>query len=125
MTDVSRRLVTAHVELFNEKNELATEADVVYMIYPEDLARQKLNWPGADYLCAMDVFVFPSLYEGMPLSVIEVQCNGLPCIISDTVPEDVFLTDLIRPLSLKSPKENWVRKICGASRHDSQKYGEG
>lgn len=77
----------------------------------------------ADYLCAMDVFVFPSLYEGMPLSVIEVQCNGLPCIISDAVPEDVFLTDLIRPLSLISPKENWVREICGASRHDSQKYG--
>ena len=36
------------MELFNEKNELATEADVVYMIYPEDLARQKLNWPGAE-----------------------------------------------------------------------------
>lgn len=78
----------------------------------------------SDYLCAMDVFVFPSLYEGMPLSIIEVQCNGLPCIISDTVPEDVFLTDLIRPLSLKSPKENWIREICSASRHDSQKYGK-
>ena len=48
VTDVSRRLVTAHVELFNEKNELATEADVVYMIYPEEVARQKLNWPGAE-----------------------------------------------------------------------------
>ena len=78
----------------------------------------------SDYLCAMDVFAFPSLYEGMPLSIIEVQCNGLPCIISDTVPEDVFLTDLIRPLSLKSPKENWIREICSASRHDSQKYGK-
>ena len=78
----------------------------------------------SDYLCAMDVFVFPSLYEGMPLSIIEVQCNGLPCVISDTVPEDVFLTDLIHPLSLESPKENWVREICSVSRHDSQKYGE-
>ena len=78
----------------------------------------------SDYLCAMDVFVFPSLYEGMPLSIIEVQCNGLPCVISDTVPEDVFLTDLIRPLSLKSPKEKWIGEICNASRHDSQKYGK-
>ena len=41
-------LVSAHVELFNEKNELATEADVVYMIYPEELARKKLDWPGAE-----------------------------------------------------------------------------
>ena len=57
------------------------------------------------------------------MSVIEVQCNGLPCIISDAVPEDVFLTDLICPLSLKSSKENWIRKICSVSRHDSQKYG--
>ena len=48
VTDVSRRLVTAKVELFNEKNELATEADVVYMIYPEEVARQRLHWPGVD-----------------------------------------------------------------------------
>ena len=48
VTEVARRLVTAHVELFNEKNELATEADVVYMIYPEELARKKLDWPGAE-----------------------------------------------------------------------------
>ena len=48
VTEVARRLVTAHVELFNEKNELATEADVVYMIYPEEVARKKLDWPGAE-----------------------------------------------------------------------------
>lgn len=48
VTDVSRCLVTAHVELFNENNDLATEADVVYMIYPEELARKKLDWPGVD-----------------------------------------------------------------------------
>ena len=34
--------------IINEKNELATEADVVYMIYPEELARKKLDWPGAE-----------------------------------------------------------------------------
>lgn len=78
----------------------------------------------ANYLCTMDVFVFPSLYEGMPLSVIEVQCNGLSCVISDTVPDDVFLTDLICPLSLKSPKENWIAKICSMYRCDSERYGE-
>jgi uncharacterized protein (TIGR00369 family) len=48
VVDVNKRLVTAHVELFNEKNELATEADVVYMVYPEVIARKKLNWPGID-----------------------------------------------------------------------------
>lgn len=74
-----------------------------------------------DYLNAMDVFAFPSLYEGMPLSIIEVQANGLPCVISDRVPEDVFLTDLIHPLSLECP-QRWVDEICGASRAQSKEY---
>lgn len=78
----------------------------------------------AEYLCAMDVFAFPSLYEGMPLAVIEVQCNGLPCIISDAVPDDVYLTDLVRPLSLNESKEKWVDKICGAKRKNEQQYSE-
>ena len=76
----------------------------------------------ADYLSAMDVFVFPSLFEGLPLSILEVQANGLPCVISDGVPEDVFLTDLIRPLSLKQAKEAWLDAILAAHRGDAQKY---
>ena len=78
----------------------------------------------ADYLCAMDVFAFPSLYEGMPLSVIEVQCNGLPCIISDAVPEDVFLTDLITPIGLNEPKQRWIDEICQTSRKNEESYGD-
>ena len=76
----------------------------------------------ADYLSAMDVFVFPSLFEGLPLSILEVQANGLPCVISDGVPEDVFLTDLIRPLSLKQDKQVWLDAILAAHRGDTQKY---
>ena len=76
----------------------------------------------ADYLSAMDVFVFPSLFEGLPLSVLEVQANGLPCVISDGVPEDVFLTDLIRPLSLKQDKQVWLEAVLSAQRGDTQKY---
>ena len=48
VTEVHKRLVTARVELFNEKNELAAEADVVYMVYPEEIARKKLDWPGVE-----------------------------------------------------------------------------
>ena len=76
----------------------------------------------ADYLSAMDVFVFPSIFEGLPLSILEVQANGLPCVISDGVPEDVFLTDLIRPLSLKQDKQLWLEAILVAQRGDAQKY---
>ena len=74
-----------------------------------------------DYLNAMDVFGFPSLYEGMPLSIIEVQANGLPCMISDRVPKDVFLTDLIHPLPLEQP-QRWADCLCSARRAESGKY---
>lgn len=76
-----------------------------------------------DYLSAMDVFAFPSLYEGTPLSIIEVQSNGLPCVISDSVPNDVFLTELIKPLSL-SKKADWVDEICKAQRKNPKAYTE-
>lgn len=75
-----------------------------------------------DYLSAMDVFVFPSLYEGMPLSILEVQANGLPCVISDTVPPDVFLTDLIHPLSLNDSKDKWIEAIISVKRNTSKDY---
>lgn len=78
----------------------------------------------AEYLSAMDVFAFPSLYEGLPLSILEVQANGLPCVISDTVPEDVFLTDLIHPLSLSAPQEEWVDKICTLERNQPEGYNQ-
>ena len=75
----------------------------------------------SDYLSAMDVFAFPSIYEGMPLSIIEVQANGLPCVISTGVPRDVYLTDLIKPLALNQASE-WGEAICMAKRNAPWKY---
>ncbi len=77
----------------------------------------------ADYLSAMDVFAFPSLYEGMPLSVVEVQANGLPCVLSTGVPKDVYLTDLVRPLPLDKPDE-WIEAICSARRNKPERYAD-
>lgn len=74
-----------------------------------------------DYLNAMDVFAFPSLYEGMPLSILEAQANGLPCVISERVPKDVFVTDLLQPLPLEAPRA-WVEAICTAKRETPETY---
>lgn len=76
----------------------------------------------ADYLSAMDVFVFPSLYEGTPLAILEVQSNGLPCVLSTGVPKDVHLTDLIRPLSLQAPVQEWVDTILACRRRAPEGY---
>ena len=74
-----------------------------------------------DFLSAMDVFAFPSVFEGMPLSIVEVQANGLPCVLSTGVPRDVYLTDLVKPLSLDAP-EPWVQEICSSRRANPDLY---
>lgn len=66
-------------------------------------------------LSAFDVFAFPSLREGTPLALIEAQTNGLPCVISDRIPRDVYLTDLIRALPLEA-EDAWIEELCTARR---------
>ena len=51
-------------------------------------------------LSAMDAFVFPSLYEGMPNTVIEAQATGLPCLIADTITREADITGLVHYLPL-------------------------
>lgn len=63
------------------------------------------------FYSAMDVFVFPSFWEGVPLSVVEAQASGLHCVISDTITQDVQLTDLIEIMSLEKPAVSWAHSI--------------
>ena len=67
-----------------------------------------------DLMQAMDVFVFPSLYEGLPVSLVEAQAAGLPCIISDRVPEACMLTDLVQWVSLEEGARQWAERILAA-----------
>lgn len=59
-------------------------------------------------LSAMDCFVFPSLYEGMPNTVIEAQATGLPCVIADTITREAAVTDLVTYLPL-GRAERWAQ----------------
>lgn len=74
------------------------------------------------WLNAMDVFAFPSFYEGMPLAMIEAQTNSLPCVISDRIPGDVYLTDLITTLPLEESVGDWVDALCAAERKAPERY---
>ena len=68
----------------------------------------------ADLLQAMDVFVFPSNYEGLPVTLVEAQASGLPCFISDKVPYDCVLTDLVTQVPLDAPPKKWAEIVMSA-----------
>lgn len=59
---------------------------------------------------AMDIFLFPSLWEGLPMSVIEAQVAGLPCIISDKITGNAQLTDLVMYESIDKMPIVWAER---------------
>jgi len=78
----------------------------------------------SEMLQAMDVFVFPSLFEGLGIVVVEAQASGMPCVIADTIPEEAYVTELIEKLSLKDSTTKWANKIIevsGSKRKDTHK----
>lgn len=79
-----------------------------------------------DLLHAMDVFVFPSKWEGFPISLIETQVAGLRSILSDTVTRDVKLTNLVKYLSLELTATEWANYIidlCSTFEQTYEEYG--
>ena len=72
----------------------------------------------ADLYNAMDVFILPSLYEGLPVVGVEVQANGLPFICSDKVTDEILLTDNIKLLSLRQRKTEWCDAILNTERKE-------
>lgn len=78
-----------------------------------------------DFLQAMDSFLMPSLYEGLPRVIVEAQGSGLPCLISDVVTREVALTDLVEFMSLDETAFDWAQKLnkimYSAKRSDTRK----
>jgi len=80
----------------------------------------------SEYLQAMDIFVFPSFYEGLPLALVEAQAAGLPCLISDVISDEADMKcGLVKRLSLENSTEDWAEAIVaqkGVSRIDTSNY---
>lgn len=71
-----------------------------------------------DYLSAADVFVFPSLFEGLGISALEAQAAGLPTIMSDTVPERTCCTHLGVRVPLDASPTVWADVVLDALRRN-------
>lgn len=67
------------------------------------------------YYSAMDVFVFPSLFEGFGNVLLEAQCSGLLCFSSDAVPRITAVTSLVSYLPLDSAKDVWLQALRSTS----------
>lgn len=65
-----------------------------------------------DYYSCFDVFLMPSLYEGLPIVGIEAQSTGLPCLFSDTIDHQILITDIAKMLPLNSTIEEWAEAVC-------------
>lgn len=64
-----------------------------------------------DLMQAMDVFVLPSLYEGLVIVGVEAQAAGLPCVFSESIPEEVILTNDVKRIALTASMDEWAKQI--------------
>ncbi len=64
-----------------------------------------------DYYQAMDLFLLPSFFEGLPGVLVEAQAAGLRCLVSDTITREAKITDLVTYLSIGAPPERWADEI--------------
>lgn len=102
----------------NEQNlnkwitELGIMEKVVFCGYQEDTSK---------YHSAMDVLIFPSLYEGLPGTLIEAQASGLKCFCSDAITKEVSLTENIEFIALNEGAKKWSAKIIKSMSNPNRK----
>lgn len=71
-------------------------------------------------LCASDVFMLPSLYEGFPIVAIEAQCSGLPCVMSTNITKDSDLNKISQFVDLAEPISSWINAMEKAVEYGSR-----
>ena len=72
-----------------------------------------------DYYQAFDVFLLPSLYEGLPIVGVEAQINGCPCIFSDRITKNVIIGKNSYRESIKDAKV-WAKRINSINKRDNE-----
>lgn len=76
-----------------------------------------------DMMQAMDCFIMPSTFEGLPFVLIEAQCSGLPCCISENVSQESGLLPSTKFLALSTSIDTWVNSILELPAHSDRRQG--
>ena len=87
-------------------HKLGLSANVKFLGVREDIPQ---------LMQAMDLFLFPSLFEGLPVVLIEAQAAGLKCIVSNSITNEVEITDRIQFMSLRDSSKVWAETILSSS----------
>lgn len=69
----------------------------------------------SELMQAADAFLFPSLFEGLPVTVVEAQATGLPVVMSDAITREVILTELVEAYPLTMLPKKWAEKALNAA----------
>ena len=68
-----------------------------------------------NYYPLIDVLILPSLFEGVPVTIVETQISGVPCVISDVVNNDVLISNGCAVLSPNASDESWAKTILSSA----------
>ena len=95
--------------------DLCIEQSIIFLGYRNDVPQ---------LLQAMDIYCMPSRFEGFPIALVEAQCSGLPCIVSDSITEEADLTDNV--FHVPNHADMWIKRIneCARSNYDRNGYGD-
>lgn len=151
--NLESKFVVGHVGRFNQQKNHEFLIDVFHEVWKsnpearlvlvgkgelEEAIHKKVHTLGLDdyviftgvrkdipqLMSAFDVFAFPSLYEGMPNTVIEAQATGLPCVVSDTITQQAKVTDLVSFYALAEAPTVWADTCAHQKAGNRLKYNE-
>ena len=90
-------------KIYNKVEKYGMLEDVKFLGLRDDIPQ---------LLQAFDIFLFPSMYEGLPVALIEAQAASLPCVVSSVITEEVDIkADLIGFVTLDSSLAVWADKV--------------
>ena len=102
--EIGKKLGVSKNSIVGKVHRLGLDDCVRFLGYRSDIPQ---------LLMAMDAFLFPSLFEGFPVSLVEAQCTGLPCFVADTVTTEAKITDNVQflPITGQNAAKQWLDDI--------------